>query len=179
MKLNAVILALACAAPAAAFGSNQSVVSLDDQVLALIHLANTAEIADGNLADSKLADKAALAYADMLITDHTAGEQLVQNLAGSRYVDLDGLVAQLPALTALKQGHDQQVAVLQTLSGLDFERQFLADERDNHAAVLQKLEALTANLSATDPVFQLFQKLKPTIEKHESEAVQLLSQLGQ
>ena len=179
MKLNGLILALACAAPAVAFaGSAPSRASLDDQALALAHLANTGEIQDSNLALSKATDKAVLSYANMLLTDHTQAEQKVQALAGDHYADLDGVISTDQFLMNLKQTHDQQVQQLSQLSGLDFERQFLTNERDDHALVIQRFETLTANMTATDPVFQFYQSVKSTLEQHESEAAQLLQQLG-
>jgi putative membrane protein len=158
MKNKTLRLAAAGIAMLAATASYaQSLNKGDQRILKELAQANMAEVAAGNIALKKATRQDVKAFAQQMVDDHTKGLQAVQEVAQSKNVTLP---------TEPDAKHKKMAARLDKLSGVAFDRAYLADAGvGDHKAALRKVA--DAQKKASDPdVKALAAKLQPTIDEH-------------
>jgi putative membrane protein len=122
------------------------------------------EIAAGNLAKDQASDAAVKDYAQMMVTDHTAMSQQVQDAAGTA-----DAAAPAPDPTA--------TADLQGKSGADFDRAYIDMMVMDHQKAVAIFENAAQNAS-TDEAKALAQGALPKLRDHLQKAQDLQSRLG-
>src|SRR5215472_7672262 len=173
-------------------------------VLGVLHKANQDEIAMANLAKERSSNKAVKDYADVITSDHKKADDEIMSFAKAHNLDVkEGLHAAKERVEQNREAaesrevgsaaggyshpgaamggqaaeHKQAVEDLAKLSGPEFDRKFVKTMADDHRRVIDHLK--TVRSKAQDPEFtQLIDKLLPTLQKHESAAQQLGSQLS-
>ncbi len=168
--LYAALVALGCGGPVWA----QSAAPTDPQIAAIVVTANQVDIDAGKLAESKAQSADVKAFAERMVTDHTAvnksAKQLVQKLQ----------VTPEPNATSesLQKGGDQNLATLKKLSGAAFDKAYIDHEVTYHEAVLNALDK-TLIPSAQNPELKaLLVKVRPAFQAHLEHAQQIRSQLA-
>ncbi len=131
-------------------------------VLGNLHQADVKEVQAGQIAQKDGKTKAVRDYGKMLVTDHTAADKKVADLATKENIDLR---ASTPAPGANDMGT--------MATGPDFDQKFaqemLEDHRKNLAAVIE------ARDRTDDPrLKRLLDEVIPTLEKHEAAAQKLI-----
>jgi putative membrane protein len=171
MRISATLLAL-LAAPAIAFA--QAAGPTDPQIAAIVVTANQVDIDAGKLAKGKTHNKDVKAFAQQMITDHTA----VNKQAGDLVKKLGVKPESNPTSEALKKGGDENMAKLKKLKGKEFDKAYVDHEVDYHQQVLDAIDK-TLVPSAKNPELKgLIEKVRPAIAAHLDHAKHLQSEMG-
>lgn len=167
LGLIAGLVVLGLAPAAAAQGAAQPSAQ-DTQFLQTIHQVNLTEIADGNMAQQKATDQQVKDLAARFVTDHTQLDQAVQSAASQAGVTLPG--APTP---------DQQAVLdhLQSLSGRDFDTQWVSAELTMHTQAQQAAETEVAQ-GTDNAVKQVAQTALPVLQAHIDALTALAQTLG-
>lgn len=126
--------------------------------------SNQKEIAAGNLAKDQAQDASVKEYAQMMVTDHTAMGEQVQEAAGTA-----DAAAPAPDATA--------TADLQGKSGADFDRAYIDMMVMDHRKAVAIFENAAQNAS-TDQAKTLANDALPKLREHLQRAQELQQQLG-
>ena len=173
-------------------------------VLGVLHKANQDEIAMANLANERSTNKAVKDYADTITADHKKADDEIMSFAKAHNLDLkEGLHAAKERVEQNREAaearevqsatggyshagaamgdqaaaHKQAMEDLGKLNGPEFDRKFVKTMAVDHRRVIDHLT--TVRSKAKDPEFtQLIDKLMPMLQKHESAAQQLGTQLS-
>jgi len=146
----------------------------DAQIASIVVTANQVDIDAGKLALSMSRNADVKAFAQRMITDHTAvikaGSEL---LAKINITPRDN-----PTSQSLKSDGDKNLAHLKTLEGAAFDKAYMNREVAYHTQVIGALDK-TLIPSTTNPEFKaLLVKARPTFVAHLEEAKRIQSSLG-
>jgi putative membrane protein len=173
-------------------------------VLGVLHKSNQDEIAMANLAKERSSNKAVKDYADMITSDHKRADDEIMSFAKAHNLDVkEGLHAAKERVEQNREAaesrevqsatggysqpgaamggqaaqHKKAMEELGKLSGPEFDRQFVKTMASEHGKLVDHLK--TVRSRAKDPEFtQLIDKLLPTLQKHQTAAQQLESQVS-
>jgi putative membrane protein len=171
MRISATLLAL-LAAPAIAFA--QASGPTDPQIAAIVVVANQVDIDAGKLAKGKTHNKDVKAFAQQMITDHTA----VNKQAGDLVKKLGVKPESNPTSEALKKGGDENMAHLKKLKGKEFDKAYVDHEVDYHQQVLDAIDKTLVPSAKNPELKSLIEKVRPAIAAHLDHAKHLQSELG-
>jgi putative membrane protein len=110
----------------------------DAQILAYTAAADTAEIAEGRLAERKATNPAVKAFAREMVTDHQAMLREGKSFAKSNNITPDTTKSDVTGL--MKDAHDEITDLTNKAAGKDWDGAFMDKEIDGHKAVLDKLQ---------------------------------------
>jgi putative membrane protein len=127
----------------------------DAQILAYASAADSAEIAEGRLAERKATNPAVKAFAREMVTDHEAMLKQGKSFASSNNIKPDTTKSDVTGL--MKDTHDELADLTKKAAGNDWDGTFMDKEIDGHKAVLDKLQDFEK--STTNP------KLKDMLNK--------------
>jgi len=157
----AVALAL-LALPAAAEENIQAEAPADATVLARLHHANQMEMDLGQLAKLKGATREVRAFGDRLTRDHLVADRSVIAFA-KRHAT---------TLSEVATGTRVMRERLESLTGADFDREFLASMAEAHGDAIAMIDdACRQPISAELKTF--LEKLRPILEQHRTIALAL------
>jgi len=173
-------------------------------ILGVLHKANQDEIAMANLANGRSSNKAVKDYADTITADHKKADDEIMSFAKAHNLDLkEGLHAAKERVEQNREAaearevqsatggyshagaamgdqaaaHKQAMEDLGKLNGPEFDKKFVKTMAVDHRRVIDHLTTIRSK--AKDPEFtQLIDKLMPMLQKHESAAQQLGTQLS-
>src|SRR5437764_764311 len=128
MRIRSALIALA-AAPLVALAQQGPT---DPQIAAIVVTANQVDIDAGKLAKGKTHDKGVKAFAQQMITDHSA----VNKQTGDLVKKLGVKPESNPTSESLKKGGDENMAGLKKLKGKAFDKAYVDHEVDYHQQVL-------------------------------------------
>jgi putative membrane protein len=114
------------------------------------------EIQTSQLALEKATSPAVKTYAQMMIDEHTKSSTELKAAAGQ---------ANIPVPAALPADKQAKVDALRGLSGAEFDRQYLADQRSGHQETLTKVNAYLAAAPA-GPLKDHASKVTGVVQKH-------------
>ena len=169
MKMKMIgVLALGCASMVGIAGAKAQGTDQDKQFLMTASQGDYTEITFSKLALSKSNNPQVKSYAQQMITDHNKLEDSMKPFANQMGIQ--------PVMT-LDPMHQQKYDQLSSLSGADFDKQYMSDmDTDHHST----LDAFKAELSSTSDA-----QIKPTVKKgekvvaqHTQMADKLSAQLG-
>jgi putative membrane protein len=164
------MLAFLLAVPAFAFAEGPS----DPQIAAIVVTANQVDVDAGKLAKSKTHDKEVKAFAQQMITDHTA----VNKQAGDLVKKLGVKPESNATSESLKKGGDENMAALKKLKGKAFDKAYVDHEVAYHEQVLDAIDK-TLIPSAKNPELKgLIEKVRPAIAAHLDHAKHLQMKMG-
>jgi len=152
-------------------GASSSSQKLDDaQIAAITDAANSAEVEQGRLAQSKASDPRVRSFAAMMVEHHGEARRDQQALSVSKQDSADSERMSKDADTALSS--------LQQKSGADFDRAYIQLQCDEHRKVLSDLDQKLLP-AAQDPGLRAYlEKLKPKVQDHLAQAERLQKELG-
>jgi putative membrane protein len=137
----------------------------DEQIAAITDAANSAEIAQAKLAESKSKNAEVKRFAAMMIKHH--GE------AKNKQAKLKLQPADSSDSTALKADAESTLDTLKKDSGKDFDKAYIDAQVDGHQKVLDALnQKLLPNVKSADLKAYL-DEIKPKVEEHLRQAKEL------
>lgn len=134
----------------------------DAQILHIAKTANDADIEGGNLAKSKGQDEEVKAFANLMISDHTAANQ-----AGMQAAQGGGITPQdNPTSQQLMADHQAATQRLQSLSGAEFDKAYIGHEVDVHQNVLSALDQTLIPNAQNPELKNVLTQVRATVEAH-------------
>ncbi|HET7543161.1 MAG TPA: DUF4142 domain-containing protein [Polyangiaceae bacterium] len=150
--------------PAAKSASEQEALT-DAQIAAITEAANTAEIAQGKIAQAKSQDAAVKRFAAMMVNHH--GEAKKKQAALKLKTEESG------ASTALRSDAEATRDALNASTGGDFDKTYIAAQIKGHQQVLDTInDKLLPNVK-DERLKAYLLEIKPTVEQHLKQAKQL------
>ena len=146
----------------------------DPQIAHIVVTANQIDIDAGKLAKSKSKNKEVQAFAQQMITDHTAVNKQAAGLAkklGVKPEDND-------TSKSLKKGAADNVANLKGLSGAAFDKAYVDHEVAYHQAVLDAIDKVLVPSAQNAELKGLIEKVRPAIATHLDHAKHIQASLG-
>ena len=146
----------------------------DPQIAAIVVTANQVDVDAGKLAKSKAQSPEVKEFAQRMITDHSGVNKAATELVQKLHVTPE------PNATSasLKQGGDENLAKLKTLSGTAFDKAYIDHEVAYHEAVLSALDKTLIPSAQNAELKALLVKVRPAFVAHLDMAKQLQAQLG-
>ena len=146
----------------------------DAQIASIVVTANQVDIDAAKLAETKSHNADVKAFAQRMITDHTA----VIKAGSDLLAKLNVTPQDNPTSQSLKSDGDKSLAHLRNLEGAAFDKAYMDREVAYHAQVIGALDK-TLIPSTTNPEFKaLLIKTRPTFVAHLEEAKRIQSSLG-
>jgi putative membrane protein len=168
MKLTP--LAVLMLAPAFAFAQAPS----DAQIAHIVVTANQIDVDAGKLAKSKSKNKDVQAFAQQMITDHSA----VNKQAGALAKKLGVKPEDNDTSKALKKGAQENTASLKKASGAAFDKAYVDHEVAYHQQVLDAIDKVLVPSAQNQELKDLLVKVRPAIATHLEHAQHLQGSLG-
>ncbi len=170
MRIRPAILAL-LAVPAFALAQQGPT---DPQIAAIVVTANQVDIDAGKLAKDKTRNKDVQAFAQQMVTDHTA----VNKQAGDLVKKLGVKPESNPTSESLKKGGDENMANLKKLKGKEFDKAYTDHEVDYHQQVLDAVDKTLIPSARNPELKSLIEKVRPAFAAHLDHARHLQAELG-
>ena len=171
MRLHLALASLLLATPALVLAEGGPT---DPQIAAIVVTANQVDIDAGKLAKGKTHNKDVKAFAQQMITDHTA----VNQQAGALVKKLGVKPEANPTSASLKKGGDENVAHLKKLKGQAFDKAYVAHEVAYHQQVLDAIDNTLIPSAHNAQLKGLIEKVRPAIAEHLEHAKHLQMELG-
>jgi putative membrane protein len=152
-------LSLLLLAPALALAQGKPT---DPQIAHIVVTANQIDVEAGKIAKSKSRNKEVQAFAQQMITDHTA----VNRQAGALAKKLGVKPEDNDTSKALQKGAQANVARLRKLSGAEFDRAYVDHEVAYHQAVLDAIDKVLVPGAQNAELKGLIEKVRPAIQAH-------------
>jgi putative membrane protein len=171
MKASTVVLA--CLMMFSSAASAQSVT--DAQIASIVVTANQVDIDAGTLAHSMSTNADVKAFADRMITDHTAVNKSARDLV----VKLKVTPEDNPTSRSLKAGGEKTLAHLKGLKGGQFDKAYADHEAMYHQQVIDVLDKTLIPGATNSELKALLVKVRPAFVAHLEHARRLRASLGQ
>ena len=170
-SLSRLLLALAAAA---VLPVHAQPAPTDPQIAQIVVTANQVDVDAGKLAAARTKSKDVKAFAQQMVTDHTAVNQQAVALVTRLKVRPE------PSDTSrsLQKGGDENVAKLKTLAGAQFDKAYVDQEVGYHQAVLDAIDKVLAPSAQNAELKALIAKVRPAIAAHLEHAKHLQMQLA-
>ena len=159
MKVPAIVVAGLLLFPFASV-SAQSV--NDAQIASIVVTANQVDIDAGTLAASRSTNSEVKAFAQLMVTDHTA----VNNSAIALAKKLNVTPQDNPTSQSLKAGGEKNRAHLKTLKGTAFDKAYVDQEVAYHQQVIDALDTTLIPSAANGELKALLIKVRPAFVAH-------------
>jgi putative membrane protein len=164
------VLPIALFAPAFALAQSPS----DPQIAGIVVTANQIDIDAGKLAKSRSKNQEVQAFAQQMITDHSA----VNKQAGALAKKLGVTPEDSDTSKALKQGAADNVKNLKGLKGAQFDKAYVDHEVAYHQQVLDAIDKVLVPSAQNAELKGLIVKVRPAIAAHLDHAKHLQGSLG-
>ena len=146
----------------------------DPQIAHIVVTANQIDVDAGKIAKAKSKNKEVKAFAQQMITDHTAVNKQAVGLAkklGVKPEDND-------TSKALKTGAQENVANLKKLSGAQFDKAYVDHEVEYHQQVLDAIDKVLIPGAQNAELKGLIEKVRPAIQAHLEHAKHIQADLA-
>lgn len=171
MKVSVIVVAGLLSFPFAGMAA-QSV--NDAQIASVVVTANQIDIDAGKLARAQSTNDEVKAFAELMITDHTA----VNKSATELVAKLKVAPQDNPTSQSLKSGGDKNLAHLKTLKGAAFDKAYVDHEVAYHQQVIDALDKTLIPGATNDELKALLIKVRPAFVAHLEHAKRLQSSTG-
>ena len=171
MKVRTYAMLLSLAAPVASV-SAQGVT--DPQIAAIVVTANQVDIDAGQLAEARATNPQVKAFGRQMVTTHTG----VNRQATELVTKLKVTPQDNPTSQSLKSGGDANVAHLKTLSGAQFDREYVDHEVAYHQQVLDAIDKVLVPSAKNEELKALLVTVRPAIAAHLEHAKMLQASLA-
>ena len=171
MKFLVTVAAGLLLAPIAASGQAIS----DAQIAAVVVTANQVDIDAGQLAHSRSTNDKVKAFAQLMVTDHTAVNKAAAELVTRLKVNPQAS----PTSEALKSGGEKNLAHLKTLKGAAFDRAYIDHELTYHQQVIDALDTVLIPGATNAELKALLIKVRPAFIAHRDHAKSLQSTMSE
>lgn len=137
----------------------------DSQIAAITDAANSAEIAQAKVAQAKAKDPAVKTFAAMMITHHGEAKQ--------KQAKLKLKTEESGVSTALQSDAGATLNALNSSSGKDFDKTYVAAQISEHQKVLDTINDKLLPNAKDERLKAYLEQIKPTVEQHLKQAKQL------
>ena len=134
----------------------------DAQIAGIVVAANQVDIDAGELAKKMSTNDEVKAFADRMITDHTA----VNKQASDLVTKLGVKPEESATSKSLKDGGKKNIVALKKLKGDAFENAYVNQEVDYHVAVLDAIDKVLIPNAQNAELKDLLTKVRPAIAAH-------------
>ncbi|MFL5786355.1 MAG: DUF4142 domain-containing protein [Bacteriovoracaceae bacterium] len=145
-----------------AFAAHVAAGPTDPEIAHIVVTANTIDINAGKVAEKKGTTKEVRAFAERMVTDHSAVNKQAGDLAkklGVTPMDND-------TSKSLMKGADENMKKLKELSGKAFDKQYVDHEVAYHEAVLNAIDKTLIPSAHNAELKALIEKVRPAIAAH-------------
>ena len=163
-------LAIALIVPALAAAQGKP---SDPQIAGIVVTANQIDIDAGKLAKDRSKNKEIQAFADQMITDHTA----VNKQAAALVKKLNVKPEESDTSRSLKSGAKDNMTKLRGLKGAEFDRAYIDHEVVYHQQVLDAIDTVLIPNSKNAELKDIITKVRPAIAAHLDHAKMLQGSL--
>jgi putative membrane protein len=146
----------------------------DPQIAAIVVTANQVDIDAGKLAMSKAQSADVKAFAQLMITDHTAVNKAATELVQKLHVT----PVSSPTSESLQKGGDENLAALKKLAGSAFDKAYVDHEVAYHEAVISALDKTLIPSAQNAELKALLVKVRPAFVAHLEHAKRLQAELA-
>lgn len=146
----------------------------DPQIAAIVVTANQVDIDAAKLAESKTGKKDVKAFAQLMVTDHSAVNKAATDLVHRLNVTPE----ENPTSQSLAQGGLANVATLKKLDGAAFDRAYIDHEVTYHEAVLDAIDKTLIPNAQNAELKALLVKVRPAFVAHLEHARMIQASLG-
>lgn len=141
----------------------------DEQIAGITDAANTAEIAQAKLAQTKSKDANVKKFAAMMVTHHGEAKQ--------KQAKLKLKAADSGPLTALQADAASMLNTLKSSTGKDFDHAYVAGQVDEHQKVLDTITGKLLPNAKNADLKAYLEEVRTRVEQHLTEAKQLQQSL--
>src|ERR1051326_5395749 len=134
----------------------------DPQIAGIVVAANQIDVDAGKLAKARTKNKEVKAFAQRMITDHTA----VNKQAGALVKKLGVKPEESDTSKSLKAGARDNMAKLKGLKGTAFDKAYVDHEVAYHQAVLDAIDKVLIPSAQNAELKDLITKVRPAIAAH-------------
>jgi putative membrane protein len=166
------VLPILILAPTVAFAQGKG--PTDPQIAHIVVTANQVDIDAGKIAKSKSKNKEVQAFAQQMITDHSAVNKQAVALAKKLGVKPENN----DTSKALKKGGQENVANLKKLSGAAFDKAYVDHEVAYHEQVLDAIDKVLVPSAQNAELKGLIEKVRPAFVAHLDHAKHIQADLG-
>jgi putative membrane protein len=138
----------------------------DAQIAMITDLANTAEIEQGKLAQTKAKSSSVKKFAAMMVKHHTEAK----NEQAKLVKQLSLTPTQSPDATSLKDSADQTLGSLRGAEGAAFDVAYINSQVDEHQKVLDAIDQKLLPAAKSEDLVSGLKKMRDTVESHLKEA---------
>jgi putative membrane protein len=156
-----------------AAGAATVAVTSDAEILSAIGMANTTEIGEGKLAESKATSADVKSFARDMVKDHTSMQSDADKLAKSAKIT----PAAPAAATQMKAEATAMMDSLKAAKGPTFDQQYIAGEVADHQKTLANLQSFQGKAQNAD-LKNMIQQAIPKVQQHLDRAKELQTKLG-
>jgi putative membrane protein len=146
----------------------------DGQIAAIASTAHQAEIDAGKLAMQTSKNPDVIAFAKMMVTDHTAANDKAKALVAR----LDLATSDTDATKQMKSDADDMMKRLKPMSGADFDKAYIADQVKMHQQVLDALDTKLIPSATNAELKSLLTEVRPKVADHLEQAKKLEAKLA-
>jgi putative membrane protein len=173
---NRVILLLAVVVPLIACSNISDRARLNDADIAMvIRVSNLSEVREGQLARDKATDTAVRAFAQMMVTDHTAASNTAEaDLARAEIPSED---SQLSRQIDASSGTATE-ALRASAAGRDFDRAYMNRQLEVHQYILSVIDQTLVPRAHAKALKKVLTDMRKTIQDHLTRAQQIQSNLA-
>jgi len=144
------------------------------QIAMITDLANTAEVEQGKLAQTKAKNSAVKKFAAMMVKHHTEAKTDQTKL----FKQLSLTPTQSPDAMALKDGGDRTLGTLRGADGSAFDTAYIDSQVDEHQKVLDTIDQKLLPSAKSDELVSGLKKMRDTVESHLKEAKSIQADLA-
>ena len=170
MKASVIVFACLLGLPVAAGAQAVN----DAQIASIVVTANQVDIDAGKLAQSTSADAEVKAFAERMVTDHSA----VNTSATELVAKLKVTPEDNPTSQSLKAGGDKNLTHLRSLKGAQFDKAYAEHEIAYHQQVIDALDKTLIPGATNSELKALLVKVRPAFVAHLEHAKKLSVSLG-
>jgi len=146
----------------------------ESQVAMLADLANTSEIEQGKLAQTKAKAPSVKKFAGMMVKHHTDAKNEQKKLFDS----LKLTPMQSQNATTLKNSADETLSTLRGTQAADFDRTYMDGQVAAHQQVLELIDQQLLPAATDQPLIDGLKKMRATVESHLTEAKNIQAELS-
>lgn len=147
----------------------------NEQIAMIAELANSAEVEQGKLAQTKAKSPEVKKFAAMMVKHHTEAK----NEQAKLFKELSLTPAQSQQGSLLKDDTDQALSSLRSVDGKDFDVAYMNSQVEAHEKVLATIDRDLLPAAQSEPkLAQSLTKMRATVEQHLTEAKQIQTALA-
>jgi putative membrane protein len=155
-------------------GSEAQAKLTDAQILEVANTANTGEVTQGTVAETRASSDAVKSFAKHMVTDHGASKRQGESVAKQ----LGVTPAPSPVANTLKKDADKVTTELHKADSAAFDKVYMRAQVNEHQKVLRIIDQELMPQANAEQVKALLGDMKAHVQQHLSEAESTLQQLS-